>query len=66
MGEKIGRPIRANHNTGVAARGRFARLCVEVDLTKPLLTMFKVRKRIRRIEYEGLHLVCFSCGVVGH
>lgn len=28
--------------------------------------MFKVRKRIRRIEYEGIHLVCFGCGVVGH
>lgn len=66
VGEKIGKPIRADHNTGTAARGRFARLCVEVDITKPLLTMFKLRKRIRHIEYEGIHLVCFKCGIVGH
>lgn len=24
------------------------------------------RKRIRRIEYEGLHLVCYHCGCYGH
>lgn len=66
VGEKIGKPIRADHNTGMAARGRFARICVEVDITKPLLTMFKLKRRVRRIEYEGLHLVCFECGIVGH
>lgn len=66
VGEKIGKPIRADHNTGTAARGRFARICVEIELTKPLLTMFKLRKRVRHIEYEGLHLVCFDCGIVGH
>lgn len=66
VGEKIGKPIRADQNTGTATRGRFARLCVEVDITKPLLTMFEVRKRNRRIEYEGIHLVCFQCGIVGH
>lgn len=66
VGEKIGKPIRADHNTGMAARGRYARICVEVDITKPLLTMFKLKRRVRHIEYEGLHLVCFECGIVGH
>lgn len=66
VGEKIGRPIRADQNTGTTARGRFARLCVEVDITKPLLARFKLRKRVRTIEYEGIHLVCFGCGIYGH
>lgn len=66
VGEKIGKPIRADHKTGTTARGRFVRICVEVDITKPLLTMFKMKKRVRQIEYEGLHLVCFDCGIVGH
>lgn len=66
VGEKIGKPIRADHSTDSATRGRFARICVEVDITKPLLTQFKMKKRVRRIEYEGIHLVCFGCGVVGH
>lgn len=39
---------------------------MEVDITKPLLTQFRMKKRVRRIEYEGIHLVCFGCGVVGH
>ena len=25
-----------------------------------------MRKRIRHIEYEGIHLVCFDCGKYGH
>lgn len=66
VGEKIGKPISGDHNTGRATRGRFARICVEIDITKPLLTMFKLHKRVRHIEYEGSHLVCFECGIVGH
>lgn len=66
VGEKIGRPIRADHNTGTATRGRFATLCVEVDITKSLLARFKLKNRVRKIEYEGIHLVSFGCGVYGH
>lgn len=66
MGEKIGRPIRAYQNTRMVARGRFVQLCVEVDITKPLLVKFKMQNRIRTIEYEGIHLVCFGCGIYGH
>lgn len=32
----------------------------------PLLSKFKLRRRVRRIEYEGIHLICFKCGVYGH
>jgi hypothetical protein len=38
----------------------------KVDLTKLLLSKFKLRRRIRRITYEGLHLICFQCGQYGH
>lgn len=31
-----------------------------------LLAKFKLRNRIRTIEYEGVHLVCFGCGIYGH
>lgn len=63
---KIRKPIWVDHNTGTASRGRFVRLCVEVDITKPLLAKFKLQKRIRTIEYEGIHLMCFGCGTYGH
>ncbi|XVF67807.1 hypothetical protein PTKIN_Ptkin10aG0151500 [Pterospermum kingtungense] len=66
VGSKIGRPIRIDQATSLVSRGKFVRLCVEVDITKPLLSKFKLRRRVRRIEYEGMHLVCFNCGIYGH
>lgn len=66
VGKKIGRPIRADFSTDMASRGKFARMCVEVDITKPLLAKFKLKNRVRRVEYEGIHLVCFGCGMYGH
>lgn len=41
-------------------------MCVEVDLTKKLVPAIKVRGLTLKVEYEGLHLVCFSCGRYGH
>ncbi|KAG5219090.1 receptor protein [Salix suchowensis] len=66
IGDNIGKTLKIDRATSVGSRGKFARLCVEVDLTKPLLAKFKLRRRIRRIMYEGLHLVCFKCGQYGH
>lgn len=36
----IGKPLKVDLNTAMAARGRFARVCVEVDLNKPLFSRF--------------------------
>lgn len=66
VGRAIGEPKKVDQTTSMASRGLFARVCVEVDVTKPLLVKYKVRNKLRTIEYEGLHLVCFKCGVVGH
>jgi hypothetical protein len=66
IGNKIGKTLKMDRTTSVGTRGNFARLCVEVDLTKPLLAKFKLRRRIRRIMYEGLHLICLHCGQYGH
>lgn len=66
VGRVIGEPKKVGEATSMASRGLFAMVCVEVDVTKPLLSRFKVRNKIRTIEYEGLHLVCFKCDVVRH
>ena len=47
-------------------RGRFARICVEVDLQKQLIPKILIRRRVNSVQYEGLHLICFSCGKFGH
>ena len=44
----------------------YARMCVEVDLNAPLLPSYSVDGHNLKIEYEGLHLICFSCGIFGH
>ncbi|XP_019200239.1 PREDICTED: uncharacterized protein LOC109193862 [Ipomoea nil] len=59
IGKKVERPIRVDHATGLALQGKFARMCVEIDL-------FRLRKRMRFIAYEGIHLVCFNCGMYDH
>ncbi|CAN1301032.1 hypothetical protein LINPERPRIM_LOCUS24781, partial [Linum perenne] len=46
--------------------GKLARLCFEVDLSKPFLYKYHLRRRVQRIEYEGLHTICYSCGCFCH
>ncbi|CAN1128820.1 hypothetical protein LINPERHAP2_LOCUS4872, partial [Linum perenne] len=66
IGDKIGKTVRIDHTTLEGSRGNFARICVEVDLCKPLMSKYRLRRRVRRIEYEGLHTICFNCGCYGH
>ncbi|CAN1131806.1 hypothetical protein LINPERHAP2_LOCUS6604 [Linum perenne] len=66
IGDRIGKTVRIDHTTLEGTRGNFARICVEVDLSKPLLSKYRLRRRVRRVEYEGLHTICFGCGCYGH
>jgi len=54
------------NSTANVERGWFTWLSVEVDLSKPLLPKFLLHCRVWRIQYEGLRLICFKCGKVGH
>lgn len=47
-------------------RGKYARLCIQIDLTKPLLAMFSIKYRHYKVEYACLHLLCLTCGKFGH
>ncbi|KAL0378545.1 UNVERIFIED_CONTAM: hypothetical protein Sradi_3160000 [Sesamum radiatum] len=38
MGQKLGRPIKIDEHTYKQSKGRFARLCIEVDTANPLST----------------------------
>ncbi|CAL5387980.1 unnamed protein product [Camellia sinensis] len=62
----LGTPLKIDINTAMAARGRYARVCIEMDLRKPLISQIAIGKYIYHVEYEHLHLFCFSCGRVGH
>ncbi|CAN1140460.1 hypothetical protein LINPERHAP2_LOCUS11874 [Linum perenne] len=62
----IGKIVRTDNTTLEGIRCNFARIYVEVDLSKLLLSKYRLRRRVRRIEYEGLQTICFNCGCFGH
>lgn len=66
LGNRIGKTVRVDLTTSKLSRGKFARLCVEVDVSKPLLPLFILKGTEYRVEYEGLHTLCFNCGRFGH
>ncbi|CAN1763200.1 hypothetical protein LINPERHAP1_LOCUS8726 [Linum perenne] len=66
IGNYIGKTVRLDLATTEGTRARYARVCVELDLTKPLLGKYIIDNRILRIEYESLENICFTCGTYGH
>ncbi|KAI9126914.1 hypothetical protein K1719_002510 [Acacia pycnantha] len=42
LGNVIGKAIKLDIHTAQQARGKFARMCVELDLTKPLVPEFEI------------------------
>jgi hypothetical protein len=66
IGNRIGKTVKVDRNTLFQERGKYARVCVEVDLNKPLLAMFELKEEVYKVEYEGLHMLRRSCGRFGH
>lgn len=55
-----------DYATDTVVRGRYARVCIELELSKALVTRVWVAKAWQTMEYENLDLVCFTCGLIGH
>lgn len=66
LASAIGKPVKVNLHTLRVARGKFARVCVEVDLNQPVVGRVGVQGKWHNVEYEGLHLICAQCGCYGH
>ncbi|KAI9108252.1 hypothetical protein K1719_020735 [Acacia pycnantha] len=66
LGNAIGKAIRLDVHTAQRARGKFARMCVELDLTKPLIPEFNVEGQVLSVVYESLGMLCTKCGWFGH
>ncbi|KAI9113491.1 hypothetical protein K1719_015418 [Acacia pycnantha] len=66
IGNVFGEVIRVDYNTDSGDRGKFARIAVSLDLTKPLTSKIPVDGELIYVEYEGLPTICFHCGRYGH
>ncbi|KAJ8436019.1 hypothetical protein Cgig2_007677 [Carnegiea gigantea] len=66
----VGNIVRVDQNTLLRLKGKFARVCINLDITKPLpssITITKGDMTMRvPIIYEGLHEVCLLCGGESH
>lgn len=66
LGSSLGMLLKIDRLTSIHSRGKFARISVEMDLEKPVVPQVIVRGEILKLEYEGLHTICFYCGVYNH
>ncbi|KAK7275492.1 hypothetical protein RIF29_16611 [Crotalaria pallida] len=66
VGRKLGTMLKVDHLTSIHSKGKFSRICVEIDLMKKLVPMVNVLGIKVNLEYEGLHMICFNCGMYGH
>lgn len=68
--QHVGSIVRVDQNTLLCRKEKFARVCVNLDITKPLpgsLTIVKGDMAMRvPIIYDGLHEVCPLCGGESH
>lgn len=62
----IGPLLKIDMHTATNTRGRFARLCVQINLSKPLVRLIRIGGTEQTVRYEGLPSLCFECGRVGH
>ena len=66
IGNAVGKVLRIDTHTASETRGRFARLCIQVDVGKPLTTALLIGGKEQLVCYEGIQRLCFSCGRISH
>lgn len=66
IGKAIGPMLRIDSYTAAGARGSYARVCLQVDLIKPLINTVKVGRLRQKVMYEGVSSLCYCCGRLGH
>lgn len=66
VGNALGTMLKVDRLTSLHERGKFAHICVELDLDEPLDSHISVRGKKLYLEYEGLHSICFRCGKYGN
>ncbi|CAA0815636.1 Unknown protein [Striga hermonthica] len=66
LASMVGTPVRIDLNTSTIERGKYARVCVQIDLNQPVVGQVGFQGTWYKVEYEGLYLLCPLCGRYGH
>ena len=66
IGSTIGPVLRIDSHTINGERGLFARLCIQINIDKPLIKCVKIGKMIQAVQYEGINSLWFACGRIDH
>lgn len=66
ISEAIGPVLRVDTHAAAEARGRFSRLCVQINFDEPIVKLLRIGGKDQVVLYEGINSLCFSCGCVGH
>lgn len=66
IGNAVGKALKVDTNMADMIRGRYARVCVELNLSQPLMPTVVVWGKKYSVEYEGLPKICFKCGCHDH
>ncbi|KAL9308483.1 putative transcription factor interactor and regulator CCHC(Zn) family [Arabidopsis thaliana] len=62
----LGKPLKVDEMTLNYERARFARVCVEINLRRPLKGSVVINGERYFVSYEGLTNICSHCGIYGH
>lgn len=66
----FGRLLKIDDVTSSLSRSKYARICIEIDLAKPLKQGLWIGDEEHRVFvvvlYERLPTFCYKCGLVGH
>lgn len=54
IGDLTGTTLKVDMNMTQHARGKFAKICVELDLDKPLVPYYNMDKEILRVCLDGV------------
>lgn len=54
--------LRVDTFTASESRGRFARLCIQIDVEKPLVTAILIGKHEQSVSCEGIQTFVLSVG----
>ncbi|KAI9114533.1 hypothetical protein K1719_014231 [Acacia pycnantha] len=66
LANSIGKVLKLDVHTANKGRNRFARVCIELNLTKPLVPQYMVDDILKHMDDESLQALCLNCELFGH